>query len=981
MSLSPQNIYLRFGLGIDTKVDPKQQLLTTLRRAVNVTYETISSLKKRNGYDRIPLYTVTGEQITGAQKLTNFKKELDVFANNQLYSLSEVTQELAPKGPVYPVYVESSPVINASTSATTSDVALIDGLEIHSWSTSDGNIRYSIKDNQNNSFLASNNLVGTGSVTKIATVNGYAYIFYADGANIYYRRVAVTAPETLEAAQVLANNLDTSNKVFDVQESGGKIFLAYTSSVAGARLRVIAINGDGSLGSGLGIPGTPVCKAITLHIDSLQRVDVLFASAADVKFLQLNYILSGILVAETTIDATADCKNIGVLEDNSGNLDVWYEIGAISATNNYIKKIQLDDVGAITVAAMVFIRSLGLHSRPYYINDLPYIVAVFGSSVQSTAFILDQDAKVVAKFAAGVSSGLSTVGSLPHVALVDSDTALISSRYATKVEAENGTIFSVLGVASAEVSHLASNPLQVAELGDNLHVAGGIIRAYDGDEMVEHGFHVFPESITAGSTASVGGFMSNGNYGYVAIYRWTDNYGQEHKSSYSANLDVVLSGGTATQIQNIVVPTLRITDKTEVVIELYRTENNGSIYYLTATGSNDTTVDTVTILDTTSDASLIEELPLYTTGDVLDNGPAPSATVIGVHTSSNRLFTVSEDGNTLIYSKIRNQGQPVEWNEALVKPIDPIGGRVTVLVSMDEKLIIFKEDAILFISGSGPNNLGQQDNFTEPERVAIDVGCTEPESVVLIPDGLMFKSRKGIYILGRAMSLDYIGSQVEEFNNLQITSAKLIRRNNQVRFTTLTGECLVYNYFLKLWSTFDNHAALSAATVGDDYYYVRSSSELFKENLTSFSDNGSPISILVETAWMSFAQLQGFQRIYRMLVIGDYKSEHNLRVRAAYNFNTAWTHEKVLNPVPDIVSGVAYGDASPYGSESPYGGDGSPYQARFDFEKQKCQSIKLQFQDLQTTPGEGLSLSAILLETGLKKGLFKPGQSKIKGVS
>jgi len=981
MALQTQLIPVKFGQGIDTKTDPKQQLLATFRKAKNVTYETISAIKKRNGYDVVPLYTVGNEYLISAQKIVTFKNELDIFSDNVIYSFSDAVQKLAPKGPVYPVYTTSTPVINAASSCVSSDVVVVGNLEVHAYATAANEARYSIKDSTNGSFLASNNLLGAGEQVKVVAVNNVAFIFYSSGATINLRRVSLTMPEVAETVVPVANNLNTSGKVWDVETVQNKIFLAYNSSVAGARLRIVGINADGTVGTGLGVPTTPDSAAITVLADSASRINVLFASATELRVLQVNFLLTTITVASTVVDATAGVATIGALETASGEYKLWYEVAGASPIYNYIKTAQIDNMGAVTVAPSVFVRGLGLWSKPYYVGTASFIPTVFGSELQSTAFVLDESANVVTKAAPETSSGLITVGSLPHTMKIADDQALISSRYATRIQAENEDFFSVLGVASTVISHVEDNPLQTATLGDNLHISGGLLRAYDGDELVEHGFNMFPDAITAGTNAASGGFMSNGNYGFVAVYKWTDNYGQEHRSTPSPNLDVTLAAGGSTQTQQIVVPTYRLTDKSEVTIEIYRTEASGSVYYLTASASNDTTVDTVTITCTEADSTLIAKLPLYTTGDVLANGQAPSARLLAVHTSSNRIFAIAEDDNLLIYSKIRDQGKPVEWNPALVKPVDAIGGPVTALASMDEKMVVFKQSAILFIAGSGPNNLGQQDSFTEPERVAIDVGCTDPSSVVLTPNGLMFKSSKGIYLLSRSMSLQYIGAPVEEYNALTITSAKLVSTNNQVRFTTLDGDCLVYNYLLGLWSTFDNHQAKSAEIVGTSYYYVRTDGSLFKENATSFSDNGSPISILIETAWISVAGLQGFQRAYKMLVLGDYKSTHQLRVRAAYNFVNAWTHEKILNPVPDIVSGSTYGSVSPYGEESVYGGEASPYQARFDFEKQKCQSIKLQFQDLQTVAGEGLSLSALTMEVGTKKGLYKPGQAKIKGVS
>jgi len=431
------------------------------------------------------------------------------------------------------------------------------------------------------------------------------------------------------------------------------------------------------------------------------------------------------------------------------------------------------------------------------------------------------------------------------------------------------------------------------------------------------------------------------------------------------------------------VPTLRLTSKEDVVLELYRTEDAGSIYYLASSVSvptfNDTTVDTVTILDGTTDAILITKQALYTTGGVLDNAPAPAASFIGTHTASDRLFVIVENSNILQYSKQRFGRAPVEFNEALQMNIDTVGGTLSAVASMDEKLIVWAQDATFFVAGSGPNNLGEQDNYTLPERISTDVGCTEPASIVLIPDGIMFKSRKGIFLLTRALALDYIGAPVEEFNDLEITSAKVVPKLNQVRFTNQTGDCLVYNYVLKIWCTFDNHQANSAEVVENNYYYVRTDSQLFKENETSFADNGSPISIAIETGWMSFNNIQGFQRVYKMLVLASYKSEHQLRVQVAYDFNDAWVQECLITPTDEFLEGTTYGEDSPYGSGTPYGGDGNVYQARFDFARQKCQSFKMRISDVQSTAGEGLSLSVFTLQVGAKTGLNKPNQNRVFG--
>ena len=103
---------------------------------------------------------------------------------------------------------------------------------------------------------------------------------------------------------------------------------------------------------------------------------------------------------------------------------------------------------------------------------------------------------------------------------------------------------------------------------------------------------------------------------------------------------------------------------------------------------------------------------------------------------------------------------------------------------MDDKLIIFKNNSIYFMAGDGPNNLGQQDTFSQPQLISSDVGCENKNSIVLSPQGLFFKSNKGIFRLSRSLGLSYIGAPIEDFNDLTIKKADLLAKKNEVRFLT-----------------------------------------------------------------------------------------------------------------------------------------------------------------------------------------------------
>jgi len=480
-----------------------------------------------------------------------------------------------------------------------------------------------------------------------------------------------------------------------------------------------------------------------------------------------------------------------------------------------------------------------------------------------------------------------------------------------------------------------------------------------------------------------GGFMSDGNYAYVAVYAWTDNAGRTHRSAPTLTpLTVVLSGGGSTQTVTLNVPTLRVTEKENVSIEIYRTENDGSTYYKATDDLdpllNDKTVDSVPFTDTLSDANLISQEILYTTGGVLENIPPGAVHQITVF-NGERIAYLDEERSRVRFSKITDEGGPVEYSDGIYRDVDPTAGELTAIRAMQEKLMIFSADGCFQISGEGPLNTGQQDTFTKPEILSTDVGCIQPDSLVLTPNGLMFKSRKGIWNLG-AGGLTYIGAMVELYNPQTVTSGVVVGELNQVRFTLSETRSLVYNYNLARWATFENAGGISAVTIGNDYYYLREDGALYKENRTSFGDASSPIRFKIETGWLSLVALQGIQRAYHAMLLGDFKSNHRLRVRVAYDFNETWVHEVIISPA-DFLSTGAYGDDSPYGTESPYGGNGVAYQPRINFKKQKCQAMKLSIEDVQDEIGEGLSLSAITLRVGAKEGSGKVSAARKFGTS
>jgi len=341
-----------------------------------------------------------------------------------------------------------------------------------------------------------------------------------------------------------------------------------------------------------------------------------------------------------------------------------------------------------------------------------------------------------------------------------------------------------------------------------------------------------------------------------------------------------------------------------------------------------------------------------------------------------------ENKDEILYSKIITQGYPCEFAAEFSLLVDEKGSRVGALGVLDEKVVIFKDDRFYVTYGDGPDDTGFGGIFAQPEFVSADVGCINPQSLTSLPGALTFKSSKGIYILDSSLGVNYFGAPVEDYNQQRVTSSVLKPDSNQVRFTTAAGACLVYDYFFQQWSIFTNHEANDATIWNDKYVYLRETGDVLIEAEGVYKDDGSPYHLKVGTAWISLAGVNGFQRAYRFALVGDYKTDHILQIKAGYDFSQSLQTVMTWDTKESL--GVkTFGEDSPFGSGSPYGGGNISYRVRGHIPRQKCQSIRFVLEELSTSASEGsgeaLTLSGFTLLVGVKSAITKLKSSQSLG--
>jgi hypothetical protein len=504
------------------------------------------------------------------------------------------------------------------------------------------------------------------------------------------------------------------------------------------------------------------------------------------------------------------------------------------------------------------------------------------------------------------------------------------------------------------------NP-DVQNLGNVAQIAVGQLSMYDGAAIVEQNFHIYPEIIGISNGGS--GSLSAGTYGYIVTYEWQDNQGQLHRSTGSPISTVTAS---ASSKNTLTIPTLRVTNKTGVVIKIYRTQVNQNFYYLVNTAfsdtANDPTVDSITYIDGVSDASLLSNIQLYTNGELNDFAPpAPAA----LSNFKNRLLMIgSEGGYDLFYSKQVVPGFPVEMVQEFDQNIGTVGGPVSAVAGMDDKIIIFKSglvvgNSILYMVGTGPSASGANNDFQDPLPVAVDCGCVDRSSIVMTPNGLIFKSNKGIYILSRGLEASYIGAAVEGFNSYKVLSAQLIPNTTQVRFLLNGGPVLMFDYFYGRWATFSCPSGVSDCIFQGQHTYVTSAGQVYQESPGTYLDGTTPVLISFKTANINLANVSGYERIYEFLLLAQYLSPHTLNISIFYDYSTTAAQTVTISPTNYVAGAGIVSNLE---------------QWRVHMKQQLCQTFQLLIQEQYdstygVSAGAGLTITGMTMKLGVKKGI------------
>jgi len=1026
--LTKQGIDVSFAQGLDTKTDPKRVPIGKFTVLENTIFQKSGLLQKRNGFKKL-----TSLPDASYSVLTTLNGNLTAIGQN-IASYNSASDNWISRGSFDSLSVTTVPIVRNNLNQQTCDSAVSnEGLVLTAYIENNGGTL-------TNKFIVSDSVTGQNvvpptliPVTTGAVSGGMRVFYFANKFLVLFtetiagvKHLRYIAVNALGVSQIIANNeiassyVSSSNLSFDAVIVGTTLYVAYNTLAGGQQIAVTYVTGTlqpvPTPTSFLGPNPTSMALCADMSNPSAVVIYVTWIEGTAIKLLAVDtqtlQLVAPVLLGTeggigNNITAVASFGVCSVGVEASGNI---VSLGYVFATST-------------VTTSYVIVRGVGLASKAFAIGDLFYFLAVYPSAYQPTYFLINasvssQASPVIAAKLAYSNAGPMLTNGLPGVTvtgdkvqfgyLIKDLIAAVNKDTAVPSGTQTAGIYSQTGINLATLS-FGTSKLVTSEIANVLQITGGFLWLYDGYVPVEHNFFLWPDvgptaspnpiNTTVAAWSAAGGSMAaqpdgatNTNaYFYQFTYEWTDNQGNAYRSAPSIPIAVTTTGAGSTGSVTLTIPTLRLTMKTDnpVKIVVYRWSVRQQSYFqttsITSPVLNSTAADFVTYIDTNSDATILGNNLIYTTGGVIEDVNAPATDHLTLFDT--RLWAVSaEDRNVLWYSKQVIEATPVEMSDLFTVYIPPsvstqgITGPITAIAPMDDKLIIGKDNALIYINGTGPDNTGSNNQYSPATLITSTVGCSNQRSIVQMPKGLMFQSDKGIWLLGRDLSTEYIGAPVEDLTTgATVLSAVNVPETNQVRFVLDSGITLMYDYFFGQWGSFKGIKAVSSVIYQGKNALINASGQAFVESKGFYLDGTNPILMRFTTGPLRLGDLQNYQRAYFFYILGEYLSPHKLNIALRFDYESAPSQVTLITP--DNYS-TPYGSGvsqSPYGEGDPYGGPSAIELWRVFLANQRCMAFTIELTEVfdasqGTVPGAGLTISGLNVVCGFKKA-YRPQQA------
>ena len=1012
-------VSLNFVSGLDQKTDPK--LTTKLTTADNVVLRKNGTIEKRPGYvadggwsiscKPVRIFPFNNSEFCVSDWSTdNVSASSDTTVNGIQRVQSKAGSDWATQNQTELLTIQSIPFYSDINSITGLDSVLIgasatqQGVALGHFVGSSGHT-VAAMDIDTRAIVSTS--VPAYFITKVATFSATsltAYTVSISASNGDVKISAFNRSGSQVSSTVVAAALNTSFTQLDAIGIGSKIY--FTGVKTDTQLLVGSFDVSNSATTLTTIAASttnPQRPSFATPVPGTDRIRMFWAggsSGTAMRYATFSMTLSQIqsttaIVMPSSISLIAGvapqwfgaCENTGA---TYSSLYITSQFGNTSISSALFRTVWAGDYsdagvsllnnGAQSETAAPVMR---MSAKPFVAHGVPHI-AVSHSNLPSkvipqpfTAIYRRSGGHYLASgrvhYGVAVPNVQVSFGVLPIPMSYDGDVFYMPARKANYFRASSGSITVAYSVDLLKLNFSQTQQLPYAQIGGDTYVGGGILMEADGGGFTEAGFWSDP-LIVHSSTTSSGGAMTAGLHAAVVVKEYCNQQGKMYIGTPSVPMSFTVSANGSATVYFVDWPGIRNTelrkDSTRYVV--YVTTANGSIYY--RTNSFLTGIDSPSVFGyslSNSDAVISGGDVLYTQGGLLPNWTPDSVGVLCAHRG--RLFCDDpSDDLSIRYSQLIVSGQGLQFAAVNKIPIDGVG-RVSAMASMDSQLIVFKERKIYAIAGDGPDDTGLNGSF-DARLVFDEIGCVNQRNLCRFNDGIAFKSPdKGFYLLTRDLQLNFIGAAVQDYNSKTVVSSEVVAMTEasgaveECRFLCSDGTLLTYNYYNGQWTTATLAGCTDAIQTGGRYVIVNTSStaasaRVFQQSLSTYTDAFSNTSttyqMTIETGFVKTADVQGFQRIWKVQGVGDSQGAGRISVEVGYDYETAYNEAYTFSmssmTTPNYTGGA---QSSP----------------QFDFVpvRQKCQAVRFRIKDYPTDNGAVMKLTNISLECGVKGGMFK----------
>ena len=1012
----------RFGLAEGT--EPHQASPGTLLTAENCVWRKSGKLEKRSGNTSLSRSILGGGTLSAASRIFVRGSELCLIDGTSLYAYTGATSPWRTIGPVANVGLTWATQLDSATGVKATCIAKTGNFLVQAWIGGDpttglaGPLYADVIDATTKSRLMPVAVVSAASTTdtvRCLVLAGVPIIIAKAGANI--------TATTIDTAGLVVNatvNLRTDSRVngagCDACIIGSTLVISYELSTGGLKLYSYTLSGftltQAATGGITGEAGTIIGP---ISIDGAAG-EVLYVGYSVASTLKTRIAIADAStlvqsVAPADVDATTNATYVAVARYDATRCVF---LDAVTGCRTRL----ISSAGSIDANTRRGTRDTRPLSRPFMVSGRCYVWMSDGynngasqSQFSGTNSILAEvETSTVGALGADVPhrhlgmvdmliGGTAKPGLCSNVVVASSTDVWCALPFLGEVPSSYSNWRQGLRLASATFgTSLPVDMWRASYCGGEGYVSGGVLSAYDGRSLFDYGFTRAPIIDTKSTLA---GSVLAGTYLYSFVQEQRSFAGLLHRSPatppltvvLASNLDVTLAlRGVSVGNKQTISTFFGANNASPTSIPIFRSTLGGSVLQRL---SYEPTYNTLvcdptavnTIVDNRPDANIGGGLAalsvrpvLYTTGGILDDYQPPAGVTMCLH--ADRLWVLAGDLKTWWYSKAFQDDLGVAPGFHPSLRIS-FADTQTAMASMDDKAIFFSATGVKYMLGTGPAPSGLSSDFQTPTTIQSDVGCTNARSVVATPDGIMFLSARGLYLLDRGMTLSWIGRPVKDtlaaFPN--VTSAVLVAKQNQVRFTCnnaagTAGCTIVYDYVERQWSTFRHSqgagtggapglAYADACMWNGAWTFVTATGLVYVESTTSYLDDGTYVPMTLETAWITpppsaASPSQGplaFQSVRAFQLHGVSSTDHDLTIQVGFDSEVAYA-QSITFPATGVVTAVG----TPEDCEVTIG------------TRRKCGAIRFKINDASPSAGtigtgQGPSFDMMGLELGSKRGL------------